>query len=146
MKFLEEKVQVHSHVKITKEEIKDLFTITSSERERGYAVCKASGYSQSKARQHFGFENMNYHSSMVQDSIQEAQDIVSAYDSLAECQSKALVECFGFSESSLDYSDSGHDSSEDSTSSELEMNESTSTDKSVNVNEGALLELLEVSK
>lgn len=99
---------------ITKEELKQLLTITQSEREREllrYAVYKTSGATPTEARRWLGFENMKSHAAHVESCIQEVQEIYEAVESLAQSQDKALldtlgIQCNSSSESSGEETDS----------------------------------------
>ena len=82
---------------ITKEELKQLLTLTKSDREREcirYAVFRASGVSQTKARQRFGLENMYERSAHVEACISEANEIKSAVSELAMQQDQAILDCY----------------------------------------------------
>ena len=73
--FLQGKLSRSQEQGITKEELKQLLTLTKSDRERKcirYAVFKASGVSQTKARQCFGLEKMQERSAYVEACISEA--------------------------------------------------------------------------
>ena len=88
---------------ITKQELKQLLTITQSEREREcirYAIYKTSGASPTEARRLFGFENMKVRASHVETCIKEAQDIYEAIDSLARSQDQALLDTLGIQSNS----------------------------------------------
>ena len=82
---------------ITKDELKQLLTLAKSDREREciqYAVFRASGISQTKARQQFGMENMYERSAHVEACISEAKEIKSAISELAILQDLAILDCY----------------------------------------------------
>lgn len=56
---------------------------------------KASGISQTQARQLYGFENMNSKVFEVEQSLLEAQEIDEAIDNLAHVQDEAFLATFG---------------------------------------------------
>lgn len=76
---------------ITKEELKQLLTITQSEREREcirYAIYKTSGATPTEARRLYGFQNMKARAAHVETCIKEAQEIYEAVESLAQNQDR----------------------------------------------------------
>lgn len=82
---------------ITKEELKRLLSLTRNDRERecvSYAVFRASGVSQTKARRQFGLENMYERSAHVEACISEAEDIKSVVSELATLQDQAILDCY----------------------------------------------------
>ena len=93
---------------ITKEELKQLLTITQSDRERKcirYAIYKTSGATPTKAHCIFGFQNMKTHAAHVETCIKEAQEIYEAVESLVQNQDRALLESLGIESSSDENSD-----------------------------------------
>ena len=83
---------------MTKEDLKKLLLITSSEKEREcikYAIYKSSGITPTQARLRFGLENMATRASKVESSIAEASEIITAYDEITKLQVKALADCYG---------------------------------------------------
>ena len=92
---------------ITKEELKQLLTITQSEREREcirYAIYKSSGATPTKARRLYGFQNMEARAAHVETCI-KAQEIYEAVESLTQNQDQALLDTLGIESSSDESSD-----------------------------------------
>ena len=93
---------------IAKEELKQLLTITQSDRERKcirYAIYKTSGATPTKAHCIFGFQNMKTRAAHVETCIKEAQEIYEAVESLVQNQDRALLESLGIESSSDENSD-----------------------------------------
>ena len=105
--------QVSNKQTITKEDLKEMFRITQSERERElirYAIYKTSGATPTEIRHTMGFENMQARAERVESSIKEAEEIYEAIDALAQAKDKALLYSLGIQcSSSSGSSDQGSD-------------------------------------
>ena len=77
-----------------------LLRLAQSDREREcikYAVCKTSGISATGARRLYGFENMDEHSSRVEQAIAEVQQIYEVIEDIASIRDKAALATLGVS-------------------------------------------------
>ena len=95
---------------ISKQELKQLLTITKTERERElirYTVFKTSGVTPTKARRWLGFENMQSRALHVESCVQEVQELYEAVESLAKSQDEAVLDTFGIVSTSSE--SSGHE-------------------------------------
>lgn len=94
--FLEGR-ELKRHQGITKEGLRDLLILDKNDREREcirYAVYKASGVTQTKARQQFGLENMYERSAHVEACVSEAKQIQTMVSELAALQDQAILNCY----------------------------------------------------
>lgn len=103
---------------MSKEDLKKLLLITSSEKEREcikYAVYKSSGYTPTRARREYGLDKMALRASKVEASVTEALEIIKAYDDIMDIQNRTLVDCYGqeCDTSSVSSTDSNEESSEE---------------------------------
>ena len=101
-----------------KEHFKEVLAFAQSQRERevlSYAVFKASGMSASRARKHFGLENIAHRATNVDKAICEAKAIRKCIDSLATTQEVALLQSYGipYENPDSDISSEGEHSDED---------------------------------
>lgn len=95
--FLQGKLSKSQEQQGITEELKRLLSLTRNDRERecvSYAVFRASGVSQTKARRQFGLENMYERSAHVEACISEAEDIKSVVSELATLQDQAILDCY----------------------------------------------------
>lgn len=99
---------------ITKEELKQLLTLTQNEREKElikYAVFKTSGATPSEARRWLGMENMRSRAARIESSVQEI------YEAVDYSQDKAVLDTLGIGSTS---SSSSEDSDEETDISDCE--------------------------
>lgn len=97
---------------LTKDELKQLLTLTQNERERElikYAVYKASKATPTEARRQLGIENMKSCAEHIESCIQEVQEIYEAVDVLAYSRDKAVLDTLGIESSSSSSSESSGD-------------------------------------
>ena len=83
---------------MTKNEIKQLLGLASSDREREiirYSVFKSSGLTSTAARKHFGLQNMQERSLRVKRCIEEVQQIREAIEKLSIVEDKAILKKLG---------------------------------------------------
>lgn len=93
---------------LEKDCVKMLLSLAESDREREcirYTIFKASGMSATRARRHYGFEQMAECSAQVEKAMVEVQQIRETVEDIAKIQNRALLSSFGISIESSDSSD-----------------------------------------
>lgn len=94
---------------MTKDELKQLFTLTQTERERElirYAIFNSSGTTPTEIRRTLGFECMKDRAARVESCIKNTREVFESIDNLAQAQEMALLDCLGYaSETSSESSD-----------------------------------------
>ena len=96
---------------MSKVELGNLLTLAKSDRERElvrYAAFKASGFTASEARLHYGFENMTKRAEEVEACIQESLHIRESINSLCEDEEQSAIQLFGIGSETTD-TDSSND-------------------------------------
>ena len=106
--------QTSSPPNLSKEEMKQLLSFATSNREREvlrYSVSRVLGLTSSAARRMYGWEGMSQRSSVVEDSLQEFLEMRKNIDDLCLTQDRALLMSFGIESNTL--VDSPSDESEE---------------------------------
>ena len=96
--------------------VRELLSASESEAERErltYGIVKASGLSDTKLRQLYGFENLQQRQGKVEDALREIRGIREAVASIVSIQDKAILQSFGIEVESDE--DLEHDESETDT-------------------------------
>ena len=147
-KLLDASHKNDSSQNITKEEVKRLLDLAESESEKErlkYSIVKSSGLSSSKAKQWYGFQDVNRRIVKVQDAAEKAHNIRVAIERIARIKEQALVEALGIalsSEGETSESESEEESENPESTSEIIQSKTSSVlensafSASVKVSEG----------
>ena len=100
----------------------DLAESESEKEQLKYSIVKSSGLSSSKAKQWYGFQDVNRRIVKVQDPAEKAHNIRVAIERIAHIKEQALVEALGIalsSESETSESESEEESEKAESTSEI---------------------------
>lgn len=120
--LLGKNLEYHKVETLSKEEMTNLLFLAEGEAEKEYlrcAIIKASSLSDTKARNIYGFHDMNKRVQKVNEAVTEAQSIKECLEKICRLKDKALLRSFGVDD------EQSSSESESESESESDLDEAT---------------------